>query len=175
MFTYTPNAANAIEVVAMGNYGQTGYSSVATPVLQNNSSIYNVIYTRTAKKWLLQPYVQVTFVPQNTSIGSGYKTGTIGGAVLGTYTLTPKITLAARGEYIASTGTTTEGADNLLYGTGSDAFSATVTPTFVDKAFFARAEFSIVHALDSTPGDVFGPTGTDTTQARGVLEAGFMF
>ena len=175
MFTYTPSAANAIEVVAGGNYGQTGYFSAATPVYQNNSSIYNIIYTHTEKKWILQPYVQATFVPKNSAIGVGYKTGTVGGAILGTYTLTPKITLAARGEYIASTGTTSEGAVNLLYGTGSDAFSATVTPTFEDKAFFARAEFSFVHAMNTTVGDAFGTNGADATQARGVLEAGFMF
>ena len=175
MFTYTPNAANSVEVVGGGNYGTTGYSSVATPLFQNNSSIYNVIYTHTAKKWILQPYVQLTYVPVNAHIGVGHATSTIGGAVLGTYTFTPHVSLAARGEYIGTTGSTSNGAVNLLYGTGSAAWSMTLTPTYQNKAFFARAEFSAVHAMNTTPGDVFGASGTKATQARGMIEAGFMF
>ncbi|HVC89122.1 MAG TPA: outer membrane beta-barrel protein [Acidobacteriaceae bacterium] len=175
LFTYTANAANSVEFVGGGNYGKTGYSSVATPLYQNNSSIYNVIYTHTAKKWILEPYIQITHVPMNTDIGVGHATSTIGGAVLGTYTFTPHVTLAARGEYLASTGSTSDGSVNLMYGTGSDAWSMTLTPTYQDNAFFARAEFSAVHAMDTTAGDVFGSSGTNATQVRGIIEAGFMF
>ncbi|MHB1841320.1 MAG: outer membrane beta-barrel protein [Acidobacteriaceae bacterium] len=175
MLTYAPNAANSVAVVGGGNYGKTGYSSVATPLYQNNSSIYNVIYTHTAKKWVLTPYIQITHVPMNTDIGVGHATSTIGGAVLGTYTFTSRVSLAARGEYLASTGSASDGSVNLMYGTGSDAWSMTLTPTYQDKAFFARAEFSAVQAMDTTPGDVFGASGTDTTQIRGMIEAGFMF
>ena len=175
MFTYTANAANSVAVVGGGNYGKTGYSSVATPLYQNNSSIYNVIYTHTAKKLILQPYIQITHVPVNTDIGVGHATSTIGGAVLGTYTFTPHVSLAARGEYLASTGSTSDGSVNLMYGTGSDAWSMTLTPTYQDKAFLARAEFSAVHAMDTTSGDVFGVDGTNATQVRGMVEAGFMF
>ncbi len=175
MFTYTPSAANSLEFVAGGNFGKTGYSTVATPLYQNNSSIYNLIYTHTAKKFVIEPYIQVTYVPVNTQIGVAHATSTIGGAVLGTYTLTPHVTLAARGEYIASTGSTSEGAVNLLYGTGSEAWSMTLTPTYQNKAFFARGEFSAVRAMGTTPGAVFGPKGTDVSQVRGMIEAGFMF
>jgi hypothetical protein len=175
MFTYAANAANSVEVVGGGNYGTTGYSSVATPLFQNNSSIYNVIYTHTAKKWILEPYAQLTYVPVNAHIGVGRATSTIGGAVLGTYSFTPHVSLAARGEYIGSTGSTSKGSVNLLYGTGSEAWSMTLTPTYQNKAFFARAEFSSVHAMDTTLGDVFGPAGNDVTQVRGMIEAGFMF
>lgn len=173
--SYTPNAANSVEIVGGGNYGKTPYSSVATPLYQNNSEIYNLIYTHTAKKWMLEPYIQVTNVPMNTHIGVGHATSTIGGAVLGNYTFSPRVSLAARGEYIGSTGSASNGAVNLMYGTGSAAWSMTLTPTYQNKAFFARAEFSAVHAMDTTPGDVFGASGTDTTQARGMIEAGFMF
>lgn len=175
MFTYAANAANSVEVVGGGNYGTTGYSSVATPLFQNNSSIYNVIYTHTGKKWILEPYAQLTYVPANAHIGVGRATSTIGGAVLGTYSFTPHVSLAARGEYIGSTGSTSKGSVNLLYGTGSEAWSMTLTPTYQNKAFFARAEFSSVHAMDTTLGGVFGPAGNDVTQVRGMIEAGFMF
>ncbi len=174
--TYTPNAANSVEFVGGGNFGRTGYSSVATPMYQNNSDIYDLIYTRTAKKWVLEPYIQVTYVPKYTQIGVGHATSTIGGAVLGTYTFTPHISLAARGEYIASTGSTSEGAANLLsYGIGSNAWSLTITPTYQNKAFFARMDIAVVGAMSTTAGDIFGATGTNTNQSRGVLEAGFMF
>jgi hypothetical protein len=84
--------------------------------------------------------------------------------------------LSARPEYIKSSGTISNpDAINLLYGPGSGAFAFTVTPTYVKDAFFMRGDFSIVHATDSTPGFAFGTSGTSANQARGVLEAGFMF
>ena len=173
--TYTANAANAYEFVAMGNYGTTVHSNYVIPLYQNNSSIYDLIYTHTAKKWLLQPYVQLTYVPSNSRIGVGKGTSTMGYALLGTYTVSPKITMAGRAEYIKSSGNTTNGAVNLLYGVGSGAWSLTATPTYQNKAFFTRAEFSVVKATDSTAGSAFGKLGTDTSQVRGLIESGFMF
>jgi hypothetical protein len=61
---------------------------------------------------------------------------------------------------------------NLLYGSGSSAWSATVTPTFQDHAFFARADFSVVRANGVTAGDGFGPGGLNQTQ---LIELGFLF
>uniref|UniRef100_E6Q0F4 Porin n=1 Tax=mine drainage metagenome TaxID=410659 RepID=E6Q0F4_9ZZZZ len=175
MLTYTPSAANSIEVVGAGNYGTTDYSSVATPLFQNNSLIYNIIYTHTGKKLVLESYAQLTSVPENARIHVGHTTSTIGGAVLGTYNFTPHVSLAARGEYLDSTGNASNGYVNLLYGTGSNAWSMTLTPTYQNKGFFARAEFSFVQAMNTTSGDVFGATGTNTTQVRGMIESGFMF
>jgi len=175
ILTYTQNAANAYEFVAMGNYDTNTRSTIATPVLQNNSSIYDLIYTRTGKKYILQPYVQFTHVPQTTAIGVAKSTYTMGGAILGTYTVSPVFTVAARAEYIGSSGSTTDGSANLMYGPGSKAFSFTVTPTYIKSAFFTRAEFSVVGVTSSTAGDVFGSAGTDTNQVRGLVEAGFMF
>ena len=175
MLTYTQNAANAYEFVAGGSYNTNTRSTIVTPTLQNNSSIYDLIYTRTGKKYILQPYLQFTHVPQTTTIGVAKSTSTLGGAVLGTYTVSPVFTLAARAEYIGSTGSATDGSANLMYGPGSKAFSFTVTPTYIKSAFFARADFSVVGATNTTAGDVFGSTGTNTNQVRGLVEAGFMF
>jgi len=83
--------------------------------------------------------------------------------------------LPIRFEYIASTGNAANGAPNLLYGPGSKAWSVTVTPTYQYKIYFARAEFSHVGTTSTTPGLVFGPGGTNTTQTRAVLEAGILF
>jgi hypothetical protein len=54
-----------------------------------------------------------------------------------------------------------------------------VTPTWVKDAFFLRGDVSIVHITNfvaGSPGSIaFGIGGTNTNQARGVIEAGFMF
>jgi len=48
--TYAFSSANSLQVVAGGNLGHTSYSTLATPLYQNNSAIYNIMYTHTAKK-----------------------------------------------------------------------------------------------------------------------------
>ena len=173
--SYTINSANTVSFVGMGNAGQTGYSTLATPVYQNNSDIYNLIYTYSSGPWMIQPYLQYTQVSANPAIGVERGTGTRGAAILASYALTPHVTLAARAEYIASTGNATDGAVNLMYGPGSKAWSITVTPTYQDHDFFARAEFSYVQASSYTQGDVFGPQGNNPTQARALFETGFLF
>jgi len=85
------------------------------------------------------------------------------------------VSLPVRLEYISSTGSLADGAPNLLYGPGSTAWSITVPPTYQYKIFFARVEFSHVGATSTTPGLVFGPGGTNTTQTRGLFEIGILF
>jgi Putative beta-barrel porin-2, OmpL-like. bbp2 len=83
--------------------------------------------------------------------------------------------LPVRFEYIASTGNVANGAPNLLYGPGSNAWSVTVTPTYQYGIFFARAEFSHVGAHSTTPGLAFGRDGMNTTQTRFLFETGVLF
>ena len=173
--TYAPNAANSLEVVAGGNLGRTAYLSVATPLYQNNSDIYDIIYTHTAKRWMVQPYFQYTDVPLDVKIGVRRATATQGEAVLGSYNVAPDLTMTGRVEYISSTGNTHNGAVNLLYGPGSQAWSLTLTPTYQKKAFFARGEFSFVQAVNSTAGEALGPQNSNSNQTRGMIETGFMF
>jgi hypothetical protein len=87
----------------------------------------------------------------------------------------PGVSLPVRFEYIGSTGSLADGAPNLLYGPGSKAWSITFTPTYQYKIFFARAEISHVGTTSTTPGLIFGPNGTNTTQTRGLLELGILF
>jgi len=63
----------------------------------------------------------------------------------------------------------------LGYGPGSNAFAFTATPTYQKGGFFLRGDVSVVDARSTTPGLVFGKTGLNTKQTRGVVEAGFMF
>jgi len=173
--TYAFNSANTLAFVGMGNAGAYAKNTAATPLTLNNSEIYNLIYTYTKGSWVVQPYFQYTDVPTNPNIGIAEGASTKGGAVLMTYNFKHGFSLAARPEYIKSSGSVASGSANLLYGPGSGAFGFTITPTYRKDAFFLRADLAVVHATDMTAGAGFGTSGKDANQPRGVVEAGFMF
>ena len=112
---------------------------------------------------------------QTSNIGIPQGADTDGGALLFNYNFKHGISLALRPEYITSSGSVANGAVNLLYGPGSNAFAFTVTPTYQKGGFFTRLDFSVVDARSFTAGDAFGALGQNGTQTRGVVEAGFMF
>ena len=168
------NGPNALSFVAGGNLSQTGYQTLATPV-QNNGSIYNVIYTYTKGPWIVQPYFQYTDVPTNAKIGIAKGASTKGGAILASYAFKHGFSLPVRWEYIASSGSVKEGSVNLMYGPGSNGTSLTVTPTVQRGGFFARGDIAWVHIGSYVPGAVFGPQGLDNNQFRVAGEIGFIF
>jgi hypothetical protein len=167
--TYTLNPANSFEFVAGGNLGSTHINTLRTPILQNNSSIYNLIYTYNADPWIIQPYFQATHVPANFGL-YGPSASTFGGALLVNYDVGAGFNLGGRLEYIGTTGN-----NNLLYGPGSGAFSLTFTPTYQYRYFFTRGEVSFVKANSITDGLAFGTNGTATTQTRLLVETGILF
>jgi hypothetical protein len=181
LLAYAVNAANTITFAAGGNAGNTyvrigpANAFPVTPAFQNNEQIYNLIYTYTKGSVTISPYYQYTVVKSNSTLyGTGAHTN--GGALLANYNFKHGFSLSGRPEYIKSSGSVTTGEANLLgYGSGSKAFSFTVTPTWVKDAFFLRGDLSFVHITDLTPGAGFGTTGANTNQARGAIEAGFMF
>jgi hypothetical protein len=168
------NGPHSVSFVAGGNLGQTAFQTYATPV-QNNGSIYNFIYTYTKGSWIVQPYWQYTNVPTNAKIGILKGASTDGGAILVSHAFKHGFSLPLRFEYIGSSGTAAQQAVNLMYGPGSAATSATVTPTFQYGGFFFRGDLGLVHASSITPGDAFGRSGANQTQPRAVAEIGFMF
>jgi hypothetical protein len=168
------NGPHALSFVAGGNLGQTKFQNLATPV-QNNGSIYNVIYTFTKGPWILTPYYQYTSVPTNAALGIAKGASTNGGAVLLSYAFKSGFSLPVRFEYISSTGSAAQNAVNLLYGPGSSGLSFTVTPTYQKGGFFVRGDLALVHAGDYLKGAVFGPAGTDDNQFRAAAEIGFVF
>lgn len=172
---YTFDTANILSFVGGGNFNHTATSSLATPLAQNNSDIFNVIYTHTVGSWTLQPYIQYTKVRSDSDIGIAKSASTIGGALLANYAFNPTYSLGGRAEYISSSGNATDGSPNLMYGAGSKAWSITITPTYQQGIFFARGEFSYVKASRTTPGTAFGPSGNSTSQARLMAETGFLF
>jgi len=165
---------HSLAFVGGGNYGQTAFQTYATPV-QNNSSIYNVIYTYTKGPWIIQPYFQYTNVPTNAKIGVVKGASTTGGAILASYTFKHGFSLPVRWEYITSSGSVADQAVNLLYGPGSAAQSITVTPTLQHGGFFVRGDLAYVHASSITPGAAFSQTGLNQNQPRAMAEFGFMF
>jgi Putative beta-barrel porin-2, OmpL-like. bbp2 len=168
------NGPHAISFVAGGNYNHTGYQTYATPV-QNNGSIYNVIYTYTKGAWIIQPYFQYTNIPTDASIGIVKGASTTGGAILLSYAFKHGFSLPVRWEYIGSSGSAAQDSVNLMYGPGSAGTSITVTPTFQYGGFFFRGDLSWVHASSITPGDVFGFEGLNANQPRAVAEIGYLF
>jgi hypothetical protein len=168
------NGPHSLAFVAGGNAGQTKFQTFATPV-QNNGSIYNVIYTYTKGAWIIQPYFQYTDVPTNASIGVVKGASTTGGAVLLSRAFKHGFSLAGRWEEISSSGTAAQNAVNLMFGPGSAGTSLTATPTFQYGGFFVRGDLAWAHASSFTRGDVFGALGNDDNQFRAMAEIGFVF
>jgi Putative beta-barrel porin-2, OmpL-like. bbp2 len=183
--TWKLDSANSFAVIGAGNMRTTNVSTTATPLFQNNSSIYNIIYTSKYGPWTFSPYLQYTYVPRALSIGVLHDAATYGAALLMNYAFDSAskvgglslagFSLPFRLEYIASTGNVADGAPNLMYGPGSTAWSIAVTPTYQYERFFTRGEFSYVSANNTMAGFAFGPAGSNTRQARFLLESGFLF
>jgi hypothetical protein len=172
---WTIDPANSLSFVGGGNLGTSTVASFVTAPYQNNSDIYNLIYTHTEGPWTITPYFQMTHVAASTALGLTHEGNSYSGAVLVNYNLNASWNLAARVEYIDTTGSAAAGAPSLLYGPGSKAWSFTVTPTYQYKVFFIRPEASYVTVSNATPGDVFGSSLSNTGQFRALLEAGVLF
>jgi hypothetical protein len=168
------NGPHSLSFVGGGNYDKTAFVTYATPV-QNNGSIFNVIYTYTKGPWIVQPYFQLTDIPTNAGIGIVNGAQTRGFALLASHAFKHGFSLAGRGEYIASTGSAAQQSVNLMFGPGSAGASVTLTPTFQYGGFFFRGDLAWVNASSMTPGDGFGYQGLLSNQFRAVGEIGFMF
>jgi len=170
---WTINDKNSLTFVAGGNLGSSSHSDFATPLAQNNSQIYNIIYTYNAAPWTITPYLQYTHTPRDISLGLADDASTYGAAVLAKYSFDDHWSLAGRTEYIkADTGTA---GPNLLYGQDSSAFSFTVTPTYQYEKIFGRFDASYVKANNTDAGAAFGTDGNKNSQARLIFEVGTLF
>jgi uncharacterized small protein (DUF1192 family) len=166
------NASNTISFVAGGNAGKTNYGTAATPFLQNNGQIYNLLYTYSHEALMITPYFQYTRVPVNQALGILNTGNTSGGAILMNYNFKHGVSLAVRPEYITEVGGT-KSLDLLGCGAGCNAFSLTFTPAYQKGGYFLRGDLSVVHLRSFTNG--FSSTGTEASQVRAVIETGFLF
>ncbi len=184
--SFEASARQTVSFIWTGSLSGNSANTPVTPLLQNNSQIYNLIYAYASDRWAISPYLQYTTVPTNTAIGINGQSDTKGVAVLGTYHIAPLVdgkaprshpSVSARLEYMASGGNSQVESipSGLLYGPGSSAWSATVTPTYMYDKLFVRAEFAYVKAFGYTAGSAFGLSGQNSDQTRVMIEAGLLF
>ncbi|MDG2522206.1 outer membrane beta-barrel protein [Caulobacter segnis] len=172
LVSYAFDASNVLTLAGGGNTSHSGRAGTATPLAQNNSEIYNVIYTYTNGPLTVSPYFQYSTIHDEPGLGlKGAKT--YGYALLGKYGFTENFSLAGRAEYIDSTGDAD--AANLVYGPGSNAWSLTLTPTFQFGRAFVRGELSYVKVDKTGPGFAFGSNGDERSQTRALIETGILF
>lgn len=164
---------HTLSVVLGGALSKNYRSTFNTPMVQNNSTILNVIYSYSGSKWLVQPYFQYAWVPDLPQAGTT-KAQNFAVGLLAKYKINDHWSLPVRFEYIDSNRPSATAA-SFLYGPGSSAFTFTVTPTYTWDKFFVRPEFSYVGAGGITPGSAFGAAGLNKEQVRGRLEFGVMF
>lgn len=165
---------NVVTFVGGKNMGSTGPGAgVATAFVQQNSMMFNLLYTHNSGPFSITPYFQYSKVPTNLNIGIVDEASTTSGAILASYKFDDNYKLAARVEYISTTGSPI--SPNMLFGQGSKAWSFTVTPTYQYDKYFVRGELSYVAITDSIPGFALGPTFSATDQTRGVIETGVLF
>ena len=176
---YQFNPENSASMSWTGAIKSSTTSTFTTPVTQNNSQIFNAIYTYNSGRLMVTPYLQYTYVPANPAIGILSSGQTAGAAVLLNYRFfsvdSERWSLPIRVEYIGSSGKGDPNAPNFLYGVGSSAWSATITPTLQVGKYFARAEYSYVQAINVTPGYGFGSSNNMTNQSRIMIETGLLF
>jgi hypothetical protein len=171
--TWNINAAHVLTAAAAANVGATAANTPATPLAQNNSGIYNLIYTYTKGPLMVMPYLQYTVVAPHPALTR--RASTYGAALLASYAVTNTLSLGARLEIEGGSGAGGPSATNLLYGPGSNAASVTFTPTYTIGRWFARADAAAVAVGHLSPGDGFGRNGRASTQIRGLLEVGYIF
>lgn len=167
-----------------GALSSNAMNTMATPLLQNNSQITNLIYTYNSDYWSLAPYLQMTVVPAAPEVGILGTSGSQGIALLGAYRFTPlidgrtprqNVSLPVRLEYFNTWGNSGFSNNNLMFGPNSAAWSATLTPTWQRGMWFGRLEGSYVRALNPTQGAAFGLNGNANSQTRVMLEIGMLY
>lgn len=176
---YQIDEKNSASFIWAGSIKSNTSNTFITPIAQNNSQIFNLIYNFASSRWTISPYLQYTYVPANSTLGILGSSQTAGAAILSNYRFSNAssdlFSLPFRFEYIGSGGNGNPNAPNLLYGQGSAAWSATITPTYQYEHVFIRAELSYVQALNTSQGQAFGPTGNSNNQTRVMFETGFLY
>lgn len=178
--SYAFDSSNSLSFVGAGALSRNDKSSFATPLAQNNSSIFNLIYTHTSGPLTLTPYLQYSHVGRDDQLGINRSADTYGGALLVKYAIDKEWSLGARAEYLKTSGGRC-GSDascaptNLLYGPGSSAWSLTFTPTYQKGIFFARGEVSYTRIGNLEAGFGFGRDFDRRDQVRALIETGILF
>ncbi|QWD86068.1 outer membrane beta-barrel protein [Polynucleobacter asymbioticus] len=181
---YQLNDKESVGLSWVGSTSGNGQNTYNTPLLQNNSQIFNALYKYDGERWYFAPYLQYTLIPVNGAIGITSQYQTYGAALLANYrfpgaTLSgighAKMSLPFRLEYIQEKGGTLNNVNSMLYGPDSSAVSLTITPTIQLNGFFARAEGSVVRISNPEPGLGFAANDSKRSQFRMMLEVGLLY
>ena len=168
----------------VGAVGGNPQNSDATPLLQNNSQISNLIYQYDSDRWHIVPYLQYTLIPINQSVGILSQYNTMGAAILINYKRPleaadsesgKKLSIPLRIEFLKEQGGSQNSSQTLFYGPNSRAWTFTLTPTLQFNRYFARLEGSYIQTINPMPGLTFGANGMAKSQVRGLLEIGFLY
>ena len=132
------------------------------------------MYSGTFGKLTFTPYLLLAQSPASATLGYANESAWVA-SLLGTYNLTPALSVGFRFEDAQNTSATTDiftNADLIGYGPGSGATSITLTPTYKTGPYFLRVEWAHVDVSNVTNGLGFGTLGTGSSQDRFALEAG---
>ncbi|MBN2679777.1 outer membrane beta-barrel protein [Acidithiobacillus montserratensis] len=184
LLSYAINGANTVSIYGQGSLGKSRLSSndVAYSPIGNESQIYGIEYEYSSGPWMIEPYFQYMHTPSAPDLGVDHSFDNYGGSLLADYSFTKTVSLGARVEYLhvggpLGYGLNSKSIASTLTGLPADshAWSITLTPTYQDGGFFARAELSYVTASAPAGLGFSGADGTNTNQLRGMVETGFMF
>ena len=183
--SYKISQSQNIGLIWTGSLSPNAFTTDDTPLLKNNSQIFNLLYSQSVDRWNFAPYLQYTFVPANSSIGIPQSTETYGAALLTNYKFTvdldgsganyQKASIPFRIEYIQSTGIPGSNTPTLLYGPGSSAFTLTLSPTIQFQKYYARVEISMIRLYDYSSQLGFGSNSQNPSQFRGIFELGILY
>ena len=181
---YQLNEKESVGFSWVGSVSGNSQNTANTPLLQNNSQIFNLLYKYSGDRWYVAPYLQYTVIPMNQNIGITSQYQTYGAALLTSYHFSvedwsgfgvTKISLPFRIELIQEKGGTVDSVNPMLYGPDSAAVSLTITPTIQIGSYFARIEASLVRINNPEPGLGFGPNDSKRSQSRVMLEVGLLY
>jgi hypothetical protein len=179
LLSYAINGSNTVSFYAEGPLGKVRqpFTAAAYSPTGTSSAIYGVEYVYSAGPWMIEQYMHT---PKSIRLSIPHAFSNYGASVLANYSFTNTVSLAGRVEYLGVGGKPGEMLNSTSVAStltdlpaDSHAWSITLTPTYQDGGFFARADLSYVAA--SAPAGLGLSGGTNTTQLRGMLETGFMF
>ncbi len=181
---YQLNEKESVGFSWVGSVSGNSQNTANTPLLQNNSQIFNLLYKYSGDRWYVAPYLQYTVIPMNQNIGITSQYQTYGAALLTSYHFSvedwsglgvTKISLPFRVELIQEKGGAVDSVNPMLYGPDSAAVSLTITPTIQIGSYFARVEASLVRINNPEPGLGFGSNDSKRSQSRVMLEVGLLY
>ena len=132
------NGPHALSFVAGGNLKETSYQTFATPI-QNKGSIYNVIYTYTKGRWIINRISRYTSVP--TNLKAGIVQGGVNRQRCASSRVSPSSTASrclCAGNISQATEASPTGAVNLLYGLAARQRRSPSRPPFSPVASSSR-------------------------------------